>query len=163
MRVNGSHGAGGRYGYLFSLIRRQIGFDSQAPLPTLYAYEARVIPQNSIARKRRILVSYSKQWEYPSREKTRYNTYFRIAQRKRYAERKRLAIDILGGECVRCGLTEQLQFDHIDPKLKSFTITTRLTGAAWYVIMEELALCQLLCYPCHKIKTREDRSHRDVV
>lgn len=53
---------------------------------------------------------------------------------------------------MKCGSTENLEFDHIDPKTKSFTITSRPT-ASEDKMSKELAKCQLLCHTCHENKT----------
>ena len=55
--------------------------------------------------------------------------------------------------CVICGTTEDLQVDHIDPSQKvdhnvwSWSLARR---------EEELAKCQVLCWPHHKEKTFRD-------
>lgn len=94
----------------------------------------------------------------PNRPKTpeqraRHNEYLRDYQARRYQTRRAEAIAILGGSCVHCGSTDSLQFDHIDREEKSFSIAKRLTGAPWKVIVAELQKCQLLCEPCHAVKT----------
>ena len=70
----------------------------------------------------------------------------------RYHQRRAAAIAKLGGKCVKCGTVEQLEFDHIDPKTKSFGI-----GKMWSLsndkLQKELEKCQLLCKPCHKEKS----------
>lgn len=71
------------------------------------------------------------------------------------ARRARL-IDMLGGCCVRCGATEDLEFDHIDPSTKVFAICAGLSKA-WDVLVEEASKTQLLCKPCHVAKGAEDR------
>ncbi len=63
---------------------------------------------------------------------------------------------MLGGGCVRCGATENLEFDHIDPSAKVFTVCAGLSKA-WAALVEEAAKCQLLCKPCHVAKGAEDR------
>jgi hypothetical protein len=70
-------------------------------------------------------------------------------------------IERLGGKCAKCESTENLEFDHIDWRTKTFLITTN-----WYiedrVLFEaELAKCQLLCHPCHKTKTIQDLSEQE--
>jgi 5-methylcytosine-specific restriction endonuclease McrA len=70
----------------------------------------------------------------------------------RYNKRKAEAIEILGGECIVCGSTEDLQFDHIDPSDKSFTLG-KLWSASQEKFLEELTKCQLLCFLCHMAKT----------
>ena len=71
------------------------------------------------------------------------------------ARRARL-IEMLGGGCVRCGATEDLEFDHIDPSTKVFAICAGLSKA-WDVLVEEASKTQLLCKPCHVAKGAEDR------
>lgn len=74
---------------------------------------------------------------------------------ERYYRVKQKAIDRLGGECVKCGETEGLEFDHIDPKTKSFnfSVTWQNEGQLY----QELEKCQLLCYDCHKVKTSKEQ------
>ena len=57
-----------------------------------------------------------------------------------------VSLEMLGGKCVRCGATEDLEFDHIDPSAKSFGVCAGL-AKAWDVLVEEAAKCQLLCKP----------------
>jgi 5-methylcytosine-specific restriction endonuclease McrA len=70
----------------------------------------------------------------------------------RYNKRKAEAIEILGGACVICGSTEELQFDHLNPSTKKFALG-KLWSANQEAFMEELTKCQLLCFTCHQIKT----------
>lgn len=63
---------------------------------------------------------------------------------------------MLGGKCVRCGATENLEFDHIDPSTKVFAVCAGL-DKAWDVLVEEASKTQLLCKPCHVAKGAEDR------
>jgi 5-methylcytosine-specific restriction endonuclease McrA len=76
------------------------------------------------------------------------NAYFREYKRRRRDE----AIALLGGACVKCGTSENLHIDHIDPDTKEY----RITDVLWYrreVREAELAKCQLLCEGDHKFKT----------
>jgi 5-methylcytosine-specific restriction endonuclease McrA len=70
----------------------------------------------------------------------------------RYNKRKAEAIEILGGACVICGSTDNLQFDHLNPGTKEFSL-----GKLWSTNQEnfllELSKCQLLCFTCHIAKT----------
>lgn len=72
----------------------------------------------------------------------------------RKAKRK-LALDYLGGKCVVCGATENLQFDHIDPSTKSFTISAR-PDCILETLLDELDKCQLLCAQHHKEKSSRE-------
>lgn len=75
---------------------------------------------------------------------------------ERYRARRSYAVAKLGGKCVRCGTTKNLQIDHIDKWLKSFNISQ-----FWSISIErfdaELAKCQLLCRACHKIKSDQEK------
>lgn len=56
----------------------------------------------------------------------------------------------LGGKCVVCGTTDDLEIDHIDPSQKSFNPAA--LRRPWAETVAELAKCQLLCEACHKAK-----------
>ncbi len=58
------------------------------------------------------------------------------------------------GPCP-CGSTDQLEVDHIDPSQKAISISDVWTRCA-EVREAELAKCQVLCYKCHKAKTKCD-------
>jgi len=73
-------------------------------------------------------------------------------------KRKRRLIDLLGGKCVDCGYNAHLaalDFDHVDPKLKSVNVSTLLqnTRLAFHVIVAEAEKCVIRCANCHRIKT----------
>lgn len=58
--------------------------------------------------------------------------------------------------CIVCGEHDirVLEFDHLDPKLKSFSIARAVTdGLKWDIILDEINKCQILCSNCHKKKT----------
>ena len=77
-------------------------------------------------------------------------------QRRIRDERRQILHDHLGGKCVRCGATERLEFDHIIKDTKSYTIGSSLTCFTIEELIEEANKCQLLCRPCHIIKTKEE-------
>lgn len=74
----------------------------------------------------------------------------------RYHNRRQDAIAFLGYVCAVCGDSTDLEFDHIDPASKSFTIgsNTSINEEDFWL---EIAKCQLLCKDCHKEKTRRQR------
>ena len=77
-------------------------------------------------------------------------------QRRGYRDkRKSYCIEYLGGKCVKCGTTHNLQFDHIKREGKKYEITRKLTNK-FDNIKEELDKCQLLCAPCHLDKTASE-------
>jgi 5-methylcytosine-specific restriction endonuclease McrA len=88
--------------------------------------------------------------------KEEYNEYMRVYMLKRYHKQRLSMIEALGGECVECGSTEDLELDHINPSTKSFGL-----NHAWSkkpeAIKTELAKCQVLCKECHAKKSVYDR------
>ena len=94
--------------------------------------------------------------EYDRNRKQEKSVY----RKKRYYETLSESMEKLGGKCVKCGATERLEFDHIDPKNKSFCITSRLLMGDREKFQEELDKCQLLCYNCHLEKTKQQLSSR---
>lgn len=77
---------------------------------------------------------------------------------KRRTERNAWAMAYLGGKCAWCGSTERLQYDHIDRKTKSFTISPRGFDVGFAKFKVEIDKCQLLCFPCHVEKSRQEIS-----
>ncbi len=73
--------------------------------------------------------------------------------RTRYDKAMAKLIAYLGGRCTACGTTEDLQFDHVDPEMKLFSITARW-NRPFEEIRPELDKCQLLCRAHHDEKTR---------
>ena len=77
-------------------------------------------------------------------------------QKKIRKERRQYLEEYLGGKCVRCGTTERLEFDHIKPENKSYTIACNITSFSLEELILEVDKCQLLCRPCHIEKSREN-------
>jgi len=84
----------------------------------------------------------------PYKHKEDYNAW----QRRNHEKRKSWAKASLGGVCKNCGTKFGLEFDHIDPTKKKFDIGNS-TRHGLEEIKKELEKCQLLCKPCHQIKT----------
>lgn len=59
----------------------------------------------------------------------------------------------LGKTCVRCGSSEKLEIDHVDPKLK---VSHNIWSWSDERRNTELNKCQILCHTCHWKKTRND-------
>jgi hypothetical protein len=72
-----------------------------------------------------------------------------------YFKRRQKIINYLGGKCVKCGATQNLHFDHIDKKEKSFNLSSNLTLES---IKDEIDKCQLLCEKHHLEKTSHENS-----
>lgn len=84
----------------------------------------------------------------PQEYHTNYTREYRI-------ERRKMCYDLLGNRCARCNNQfNHYEFDHLDPSTKQFNIAQILTGAKDR-LLTELKKCQLLCYDCHKEKTKE--------
>lgn len=83
--------------------------------------------------------------------------YMSAYMKRRYHERRTLAIVTLGGRCTSCGSVDNLELDHIDRATKSFDL-----GHMWSVskarYAAELSKCQVLCRDCHKTKSIAERS-----
>ncbi len=74
-------------------------------------------------------------------------------QREYLAARRRKARELFGNVCNKCGSSQDLEFDHIEPSLKSYHISS-LWSRKLEIIWAELVKCQLLCNSCHKAKTK---------
>lgn len=77
-------------------------------------------------------------------------------QLSRYHKHRQILIQELGGQCVQCGNTERLEFDHIDPKTKTLEISKSF-NLSLNKLREETKKCQLLCKICHKSKSDNER------
>lgn len=81
--------------------------------------------------------------------------YLREYQRNRIKQR-RLSWIAENGPCVVCGATENLEVDHIDHSTKMYSVND-----LWSLSpnnpkrINELKKCQVLCYDCHKEKTKK--------
>ena len=75
----------------------------------------------------------------------------------RRAKRRKFFESLLGGACVNCQATKQLEFDHVIPEDKSFNLATSCMEYSLETILPELQKCQLLCRSCHIRKTISDR------
>lgn len=64
---------------------------------------------------------------------------------------------ILGNKCAECDATEDLEFDHINPTTKKFSIA-KMWNRGDKVLLPELTKCQLLCGEHHRAKTTMMRS-----
>jgi hypothetical protein len=74
----------------------------------------------------------------------------------RRARRRRVLVVLLGGKCARCSSeADELDFDHVEPGSQLFRISGRGLDKPWLILLAEVAKCQLLCPPCHRIKSRE--------
>lgn len=78
----------------------------------------------------------------------------------RYADQQKEFIAYLGGKCYKCGTDSNLEIDHIDWRLKSFSVSKLWAKKQLPKAYAELDKCQLLCTSCHKEKTKVDLSEQ---
>lgn len=66
---------------------------------------------------------------------------------------KKWALDYKGNKCELCGYhkcIDALDFHHLDPSQKDFSISDRDIKLDWEKIKEELDKCILICANCHR-------------
>lgn len=115
----------------------------------------RAVSRELLAAHARIEQSAAQRWSVCYSKAMRYEAeQMRIYQNERRARLRRELIEMLGGKCVRCDVTEELQFDHIHPEMKLFAISNGLDKPR-ATLLAELAKCQLLCKDHHNLKTKE--------
>ena len=57
-----------------------------------------------------------------------------------------------------CADIRVLEFDHIDPSKKKFTISRKISdGVALATLQKEVLKCEVRCANCHRIRTKEER------
>ena len=86
---------------------------------------------------------------------TNSNEYMNNYMKNRWIKRRQLAVDYLGGRCVKCESLEDLEFDHIDQQTKICSIA-RASSFSESRFWAEVDKCQLLCESCHKEKHKSD-------
>lgn len=72
---------------------------------------------------------------------------------------KRRLVNMMGGCCVDCGYSSHLaalDFDHIDPKTKLFTVSSAIQTMSVAVCEAEAFKCEIRCANCHRVKTHPD-------
>lgn len=78
---------------------------------------------------------------------------------KKFRDRRASRIfEYLGGRCVVCGVTYNLEVDHIDPSTKSFDPKVK-SSLKWETLIHELDKCQLLCCEHHTAKHTRQLIH----
>lgn len=80
-----------------------------------------------------------------------YNSSMNEYMKNRWLKRRNKAVEYLGGVCVVCNTTENLEFDHIKPESKCKSIA-RMSSYSEEKFMIEVDKCQLLCDTHHKEK-----------
>ena len=76
-----------------------------------------------------------------------------VAVNKRRVEVKAKAVEYKGGKCQNCGYSKYigaLEFHHIDPKSKRFSLSSNGFTRKWSDVILEIDKCILLCANCHR-------------
>ena len=87
--------------------------------------------------------------EYLERAKNR-----RLKLREEF--RDKMLIYLSDKNCEMCGECDNrvLEFDHLDPALKLFSISQAVRlGYGWNQVLDEISKCRILCANCHKKHT----------
>ena len=88
------------------------------------------------------------------RTREQYNEYMRVYMLERYHRRRREGREFLGGVCVDCGTTEDLEFDHVDRESKEFMISG-MSSCSEARFWAEVRKCVLRCKTCHYARTAQ--------
>ena len=72
---------------------------------------------------------------------------------KRRQRLKELSVQYKGGKCQVCGYNKcikALDFHHVNPKAKNFTISMKGHIKSWTKVKKELDQCIVVCSNCHR-------------
>ncbi len=93
---------------------------------------------------------YKREWNKRNKES---KDYYKVNERR---ARKQTLINLLGGECLKCGFAYNgknacsFQFHHVNPATKVFPLTaSKLLDVSWDEIIDEVLKCELVCANCH--------------
>ena len=96
---------------------------------------------------------------------TRKKNKIEAVQRRR-TKIKQLAVDYCGGKCIKCGYDKYigaLEFHHVDPTKKDFSIGGGGHTRKWEITKKELDKCLLLCSNCHKEEHERIRNETNKI
>ena len=77
----------------------------------------------------------------------------KAAVSKRRKKIKQMAIEYKGGSCEVCGYykcSAALEFHHINPTQKDFSIASNGHSRSWEKVKNELDKCIMVCANCHR-------------
>jgi 5-methylcytosine-specific restriction endonuclease McrA len=81
------------------------------------------------------------------------------ARTLQYRARRAALILQLGGKCELCRNTVNLEFDCRTPRGHRHHLIGSLARIRFYELEASAGNLQLLCTTCHRVKTKNDRSH----
>lgn len=86
--------------------------------------------------------------------------------RDRARQKKRDALAALKHErgCMRCGIDDPrvLDFHHRDAGEKTLAVSQLIARASWQAVLDEVALCEVVCANCHRIIHTEEETMLDI-
>ncbi len=85
---------------------------------------------------------------------------YRVIKRREFID----AFKLQKGCCL-CGYNEHpvaLDFDHLEPKDKKFTIGTKYIQAKEEDLLKEIQKCRILCANCHRVETLNAFKNKQV-
>ena len=97
-----------------------------------------------------------KEMELVRRDTRRYadrRQYLIKAVHKRRRKIRDMALEYKDNSCDICGYnrcSDALEFHHLDPSKKDFSISRNGYTRSWVKVQSELDKCQLLCANCHR-------------
>jgi hypothetical protein len=83
----------------------------------------------------------------------------REAGRERARQTSRRLAALKAGPCGDCGLTYPpyvMQFDHLNPRTKTATVS-QIKHHRLERVVAEIAKCELVCANCHAVRTHKRR------
>ena len=91
--------------------------------------------------------------KYEKRKYSDRRQYLIEAVRKRRKKVRLMAVEYKGGCCQRCGYDrcmDALEFHHIDPSQKDFSISEKGYTRSGERVQRELDKCLMVCANCHR-------------
>lgn len=101
-------------------------------------------------------------WSKHRKGDEHYNEYIKNKRRKennskavseRRKKIKEMAVEYKGGKCIFCGYNRcigALEFHHLNPEEKDFSIASAGTTKSWDSVKKELDKCICVCANCHR-------------
>jgi hypothetical protein len=94
---------------------------------------------------------YAKKRVYLSEDEKKANAVTSVVKRRKKIKEK--AINYKGGCCQKCGYNKcvgALEFHHLNPNEKDFSLSSNGYSLSWETIKKELDKCILVCANCHR-------------
>lgn len=83
-------------------------------------------------------------------ERKAYNVKSVVKRRQKIKE---MSVEYKGGSCQKCGYNKSLsalEFHHLDPNEKDFSLSKGGHCSSWEKVKKELDKCILVCANCHR-------------